>query len=178
MINKLLFAIFCLFASLCVSCSNGDRNAKEIKRMLGRHIDFGDDYRVIPDSMSLPIKRALEKDTIIISYIDELSCTECSVKMLKKWQEFVRMINKDLQLLVVIKENSPVEIEKLILENHLGPVLLYESDKFKERNGLDVLAVNKTFLIDSENKIILVGEPYGNRKMMELYSKVINDKKE
>jgi hypothetical protein len=173
--SKLSLLLLCLFLSSCVSCSNEGRNTKEIKQLLGRHIDFDDDYRVIPDTMLQPVKQMLDKDTIIISYIDELPCTECTVKMLKKWHEFVGMIGKDIQLIVVIKEECPTEIETLILDNHLGPVLIYENDKFEKRNGLGVLAVNKTFLLNSENEIILVGEPYGNRKMIDLYSKIINN---
>lgn len=176
--KRILYAFLCIVISLFFSCTSEERKIAEVKQMIGRHIDFGNDYTIIPDSLSFSVQEMINGDTVVISYLDEISCTECTIKMLKKWHEFIKRIHPELQLLVVIKSNCNDEIKQLILNNELGPALLYENDNFKERNKLNVLAVNRTFLLNSESEIILVGEPYGNRKMMELYRYALNKQKE
>ena len=53
------------------------------------------------------------------------------------------------------------------------PLMFYDSEVFKTENRLDVLARNKTFLLDQDNKIVLVGEPFNNQKLLNLYVKEI-----
>ena len=53
--------------------------------------------------------------------------------------------------------------------------MYYESDAFSEKNNLGYkLARNKTFLLNKDNEIILVGEPFGHEKLTRLYKKYID----
>jgi hypothetical protein len=53
--------------------------------------------------------------------------------------------------------------------------MYYDSKVFGEKNNLEeVLARNRTFLLNKENKIILVGEPIGREKLTQLYKKCID----
>lgn len=172
--NKILCAILCVVIYMNISCSNEERKISEIKQMVGRKIDFGNNYRVLPDSLAPLVQKSIDNDTIVVTYLDEVSCTDCTVKMLRKWHEVINQISPSLQLLVVIRTENIDEIRELVLRNGLGPVLIYENNSFVEKNNLRVLARNRTFLLDSGKTIILVGEPYGNKKMINLYKRVVD----
>lgn len=52
---------------------------------------------------------------------------------------------------------------------HLSvPLLYYDCDVFGRVNELDVLARNKTFLLDRDDNIVLVGEPFYIRAFLIL----------
>ena len=53
--------------------------------------------------------------------------------------------------------------------------MFYDSKIFGEKNNLEnVLARNRTFLLNKENEIVLVGEPLGREKLAQLYKKCID----
>lgn len=55
--------------------------------------------------------------------------------------------------------------------------MFYDSDVFKVENKLDVLDQNRTFLLDRNNKIVLVGEPFSLPRLADLYKKQIQKMK-
>ncbi len=57
---------------------------------------------------------------------------------------------------------------------HLSvPLLYYDCDVFGRVNELDVLARNKTFLLDRDDNIVLVGEPFYNERLSLLYKRMV-----
>ena len=52
--------------------------------------------------------------------------------------------------------------------------MYYDTDIFESENKLKgKLACNKTFLLNKDNEIVLVGEPFGREKITKLYQKYI-----
>ena len=47
-------------------------------------------------------------------------------------------------------------------------------NRFKKQNRLDVSYLNRTFLLDKNNRIVLVGEPLGNPTLWKLYVDTAN----
>ena len=55
------------------------------------------------------------------------------------------------------------------------PIMYYNSNEFGESNKLNaLLALNRTFLLNKDNKVVLVGEPFGREKLSKLYKKCID----
>lgn len=44
---------------------------------------------------------------------------------------------------------------------------------FNKANKLEILARNKTFLLDGDNRVVVVGEPFGNEKLWQVYDQAI-----
>ncbi len=163
----LLILIFC-------SCNNNDRLVKEVRALSGREILFPKGYCSLSYQNSMPIDSLLATDIKIVSYINDLPCTSCGVRMLHTWIEQVKQIDPEVAYVIVVQ--TP---QKDVLFNNIDsmrlpyPLLYYEDSVFGEVNKLDVLARNKTFLLDKKNRIVVVGEPFGNEKLSQLYKKAI-----
>ena len=122
----------------------------------------------------MPIDSLLAADIKIVSYINDLPCTSCGVKMLHTWIEQVKQIDPEIAYVIVVQ--TP---QKDVLFNNIDsmrlpyPLMYYDDSVFGEVNKLDVLARNKTFLLDKKNRIVVVGEPFGNENLSQLYKKAI-----
>jgi len=170
--NKVvLFAV--IFLSFC-SCQNNSRIESEITNLMGRKIAFLDGYNVIQAKGNIDFQN--EGKIKIISYIEDVNCTECTVKMIKGWADCVKNISSDVEYVIVLggAEND-MFLKKDMHFDTKCHIISYNSDVFKTHNKLDVLARNRTFLLNEKNEIILVGEPFGNEKMQHLYSATIKN---
>lgn len=157
-----------------LSCGSSDKNrvAKEVKALTGRHIVFPEGYMPLPVRDSLYADSLLGMDVKIVSYIDNLPCTSCGVKMLRSWIRRTELICPDAAFLIVVQTTERDTLLQYADSMHLSvPLLYYDSDVFGRVNGLDALARNKTFLLDRYDNIILVGEPFYNEKLSTLYKK-------
>lgn len=99
--------------------------------------------------------------------------------MLHAWIEEVKEIDSEVAYVIVVQTRE----KDVLFENFDSmrlpcPLMYYDTSVFGEANKLDVLARNKTFLLNKENKIVLVGEPFGNEKLTQLYRKTIASLKE
>jgi hypothetical protein len=174
---RYLFIFLALIA--VISCSNTDRQSAEIRELSGRQISFPSGYTTLPYSRLRDVDSLLKTDLKVVSYIDDLPCTSCGLKMLRSWIETINEINKDLTYIIVIhtKENNFFSdyVDSLCSKTI---ILNYDSYKFGEINKLNVMARNKTFLIDKNNRIVLIGEPFNHEKMFLLYQRTIKQLRE
>lgn len=171
--SKVMVISFVFLSFLC-SCTNNDRVSKEIRELTGREIAFPDGYVSLSCHDSLSVDPLLEVDIKIVSYIDNLPCTSCGVKMLHAWIEEVKEIDPEVAYVIVVQtQEKDVLFENIDSMHLLCPLMYYDTSVFGDMNELDVLARNKTFLLNKENKIVLVGEPFGNEKLTQLYRKTI-----
>ena len=172
--------VFVLMVQIC-SCNRNtnERIVNEVKEMTGRTIVFPDTYKTISCDKTVNINSLLRKKIKIVSYIDYLSCTQCEITMMAKWTEAIKEIDSEIAYIIVVQTELKKELEELIYQNLFCElVMCYSTDTFMTANNLDILARNKTFLLNKENKIVLVGEPFDNEKLTQLYKKTIESLKE
>ena len=121
----------------------------------------------------------MRQDIKIVSYYGEVVCTSCCEKNLKRWQDEIKKIDKDVAYIIVAHSSDNKEFMDFADSLSLDfPLMLYKSDIFEKYNNLeDVLARNRTFLLNKDNEIILVGEPFGREKLTKLYARCIDSLK-
>ena len=112
----------------------------------------------------------------MVSYYGNAVCTSCCAKNLRMWQDEIQRIDKDVAYIVVVQSYEGLDFlnftDSLTLD---FPVMFYDSDVFGETNKLDdILARNRTFLLNRDNEIVLVGEPFGREKLSKLYKRCID----
>ncbi|MBQ0142864.1 MAG: hypothetical protein KBT06_08725 [Prevotellaceae bacterium] len=164
---------------MCLTCSCGknanERIVSEIKAMTGRTIVFPNGYQTISCDKTVNMKKCLQKDIKIVSYIDYLSCTQCGINMMMEWIDKINEINPNVEYILVVNTDLKHELDSLVQQNDFyGLIMYYSTDTFITTNNLDVMACNKTFLLDKNNKIVLVGEPWDNKSLAQLYSQTID----
>lgn len=164
----------CIIFLLCVmvcSCVNEEKYIQEVKQMSHREIVFPNGYIELRCNSSLKLDSLLKQKLKIISYMDNVICSSCLDNILASWQDEIKSINENISYIIIVHSTD----KKTILESSKSlsldyPIMYYESNIFGKVNKLeDLLARNKTFLLDKDNKIILVGEPYGREKLSKLY---------
>ena len=172
---KSRFLYFVLFACILLSCNKKERIASEIEMLSKQNITFVDGFIELPCNSSVKLDSLLKKDVKIVSYLTDISCTSCGVKTLKIWQEELQKIDKRV-IPVIVVHSTNQEFRKMTDTLSLDlPLMYYDTEIFGDKNNLEeVLARNRTFLLNKENKIILVGEPIGRKKLTQLYKECID----
>lgn len=169
------YCLIIIGALVLCSCQKEDRVTKEIKEMYGRKITFVSGYESISYNDSLSVDSIIKKKIKIVSYIDDFPCTSCTFNMLEDWISTIETLSKDVIFLIILNARNKEELRANLKIHRIHlPVMYYKTDTFKIQNQLDVLARNRTFLLNQDDEIVLVGEPFQNKSMCELYKKNIN----
>lgn len=136
-------------------------------------------YESIPKRDSVIIDSMLNKDIKIVSYVDDLPCTSCGIKMMSIWMSRIDSLNSNAEYILVVNvaENEKAKFFDMMDSVQLShPIMYYDTDTFGVVNELsELLAINKTFLLNKHNRIVLVGEPFKNEKLFDLYKRTIMD---
>jgi len=148
----------------------------QIKNMYNRKISFPVGYVSLScDDTTFSVDSLLKKDIKMVSYIDDLPCTSCGIRKLNKWIATVDCLDRDLPYIIIVRSSDKELLFKSIDTMQLSrPLMFYDTPVFGQKNKLEeVVARNKTFLLNKENRIILVGEPFYNKKLFSLYKRTI-----
>ena len=173
----ILHTILCLILTLIVSCSSKDKEQRDIvAEWIGKEL-------IIPDSLQAQIGDTPidydfnDADFKIVTYVDSTGCTECNMQ-LQIWNEVINDLkstdNVDVNFLMIVNSNKPDQIESLLKRDMFKhPITIDPTDRFKHINQFPDKNQYQTFLLDSDNKILALGNPANNPKIFELYQKII-----
>lgn len=163
-----------LFTFLFVGCNS--REIREVRKLYHKRISF-DVPLLVVDSLSVfdDAEFILKNKAKIVTYSDNYSCETCISNWLKIWNMVSDNKLLDTELVIIIPNNNPNGVQQLLQKYHLpNKILLDKDNTFLKKNGLEnLLARNRTFLLDKKNNIILVGEPFNHPELMDLYSSTI-----
>lgn len=172
---RLKYHIIFLLSIFLLSCSkqDGNRNPHLNAYSFGQKIE-------LPKSLSIQILTKQidydfsNPDFTILVQIDSTDCSPCEMK-LKRWTTLINKCKQfdDLNLNFIMLINEDIKEEALKIINHdlfLHPVsFINDSAMYRFDNGYNV------YLLDSENRIILIGNPLTNPKIEELYFETFNE---
>lgn len=171
--------IYLLFVLIVVfSCEEiGTRGvANRIQSIYGQQIHFTNEDTYFVNGRDTIIKNKLNSKTKILVYADTTSCDECSLR-LGEWgvkQRELKLSDFDTDVIFVINSNDYKRFEHYAHETLSNYPFIYDLDGiFKKKNADPLSDVYRTFLLDKYNRIVLVGSPLLNDKLLELYKKEI-----
>lgn len=114
----------------------------------------------------------------LVVYKDSMSCTPCYIETLSKWNRILNKYNKDVLAIFFILSPSEEEEEdfRLLLRysDFKYPVLIDNEQMFLKLNKQ--IPNNKklhTFLLNSNNDVIFIGNPLENGRIEDLFEKQI-----
>lgn len=152
-----------------VACSNSPAT-QQIKKLIGQEIRFDDNFELIHGDNDHTTKNPLDSDIKIVTYIDSASCTKCALQILLLWNRRLIEVQNDVGFVAVIFPTKKQIIKTALNEMGISYPLMYDTNKnFISQNKLNVLARNRSFLLDKNNRIVIVGEPIMNDKLWQLY---------
>lgn len=159
---------------LFISCSNNGK--KEIEIVLNKFIESKvviSELQLIPFQLSDTISFAnyIGSKYKIITYVDSISCGECSINFLLKWPELFKDFNtKKTPVLVIFNTSDFRQVQDVMRLYKLDfPYFLDIDGRFQELNPtLPKQKYFHTFLTVNDT-VKVAGIPINNLSLRELY---------
>jgi hypothetical protein len=153
------------------SCSSSGKDREIVRQWIGKEI-------ILPSSMEYKI---MGRDTLctdlwdkaykILTYVDSAGCTSCQLGI-PQWQQIMNICESndiDVSFLFVVHSNNYEDFGyELLLDNFNYPIIYDRQNRFYELNHF-LPYPYRTFLLDKDNKVILIGSPINNPQMLQLY---------
>ncbi|MDD4032659.1 MAG: hypothetical protein PHS48_05370 [Bacteroidales bacterium] len=156
--------------------SNKQKITETLSQMMGKEIVF-------PNTLQAKV---LGRDTVvdilekpsykIVTFADSSGCTDCrlnfygwKIKMdeAKAWKILVDFV-------FILQPKDDFVLLSLLKFNEFHSWIFYDKNiDFIRQNQLSSEPLYQTFLINPENKIVLVGNPVSNKTLWNLYKKTI-----
>lgn len=180
--NIQLLSLFGLLF-LLLSCKEKD-NRKELARLVtewqGKEIIFPDNViftRNVTDTVDYQISGT---DFKVLVYVDSIGCTECKLQ-LGRWKALMTHVDsitgETVPFLFFFHAKDNGEIKYLLKRDELDiPVCIDKEDELNRLNKFPSDITFQTFLLDKDNKVVVLGNPVHNLAVRDLYLKQITGK--
>lgn len=172
---KLVFHFILLIIIVLASCKDSpkDEITRLVKEWDGKEICF-------PEH---PVFTIQAKDTVdfqfrhadykVVSYVDSIGCISCKLQ-LGRWTEFIHEVdsltNGAVPFVFCLHTKDVADMRRIIRKNDFQyPVFVDEMGTFEALNHFPTHMTFQTFLLDKDNKVVVIGNPVHNPQVKELY---------
>ncbi len=171
-IQFLNFVTITLFFCFCSNPKQSDDIAKIVGEWTGKEINFPTGVPCFSnnkDTACIPPESTPYK---ILIYTDSTGCTSCKLH-LYKWNTLIKEAEEELKGLSIFSSTFSLKNEKELRFLLKRDAFIYSAYMDSENliSKLNTLPSDprfQTFLLDEENKVILIGNPTNNPKVWEL----------
>ncbi|ROT19287.1 DUF1573 domain-containing protein [Muribaculaceae bacterium Isolate-113 (HZI)] len=178
-VNRII--LFVAFLNL-ISCNQKNIDKENaIALWLGKEIVIpeGSIYQIGDTAVEYCFDAA---DFKIVTYIDSTGCTACRMK-LNEWDKFINELkgidDVEINFVLIIDSKDKYKITDILKTNSFDhPVIIDTEFGFSKLNEISENVKLHTFLLDDDNKVVIVGNPINNPKIKELYYKLLKQKKD
>lgn len=179
MIRLLIKINIIIIVATLISGCNSERatHTNIISEWVGRELVIPDDliFQIQDDTIDLDINRP---DFKIINYIDSTGCTTCRLK-LAQWNELIAELKAigdlDIEMVSVVNtKDIKGLLAKLRCDHFLNPIVIDPENAFYRTNNLPPKSEHHCFLLDSENRIVAIGNPVLNPKIRDIFMQYIH----
>ena len=172
-------AVSILFSFLFIlSCTDGrNKIEKQVNEWNNKEILF-------PGN---PVFTSMVKDTVpyripktgykVVVFVDSVGCISCKLQ-LPKWKEFMHEVDSlsdgNVPFVFFFQTKDVRELRYILRrDNFSHPVCIDTEDSFYRLNRFPGEMMFQTFLVDSENRVKVIGNPIHNLSVKDLYLKEI-----
>lgn len=172
--------VFILFSSLFLfSCSDDKKYDIEVlvKEWNNKEIRFPENpvfMRYVTDTVPYKIPKT---DYKVVVFVDSVGCISCKLQ-LPKWKEFMHEVDSlsdgNVPFVFFFQTKNVRELRYILRrDNFSHPVCIDTEDSFYKLNRFPGEMMFQTFLVDSENRVKVIGNPIHNLSVKDLYLKEI-----
>lgn len=115
-----------------------------------------------------------------VIYANSTQCTPCFIKKLKEWNDMITTANANVRFVFIIEPRqgeSNILCDMLEESGFSHKVLIDANNSFRKSNPhIPKDAMYHTFLLDEDNKVVLVGNPLRNNRIKEIFLRTVNKK--
>lgn len=175
---------FILFSSLFLfSCSDDKKHDIEVlvKEWNNKEIRFPDNpvfTHYVTDTVPYRIPKS---DYKVVVFVDSVGCISCKLQ-LPKWKEFMHEVDSlsdgNVPFVFFFQTKDVSELRYILRrDNFSHPVCIDTEDSFNKLNRFPDVMTFQTFLVDSGNRVKVIGNPIHNLSVKELYLKELTGMK-
>ena len=120
----------------------------------------------------------MDKQLRIVVFSDSSNCNACDIRfpLWKIKYKELNLLSSDIGLIFIINTNQINDMELNANVVKSAGLRLYDTQGiFKRRNQIFNHREFHVFLIDQDNKVILVGNPLNNHSLYTLYKRAIEE---
>jgi hypothetical protein len=178
---KIMMLLLFFSAFACKKENKRGEAEKAVNEWLGREIKFPSDAQCCmlgKDTTSTLCNELLDREFKVLLYIDSTGCSDCRLR-LQEWKQLITesdtLFNGKLGFLFFFQPKSTKEISYIFKTNDFSyPVFIDMNNSIDNLNLLSKSARYQCFLLNKDNRVILLGNPAQNPKIWELYKKIIS----
>lgn len=173
---KISFICLLFFA---MSCQKNDRAKVEslVKEWNNKEIRFPENpvfTRYVTDTIPYRIPKT---DYKVVAFVDSVGCISCKLQ-LPRWKEFMHEVDSlsdgNVPFVFFFQTKDVRELRYILRrDNFSHPVCIDTEDSFYRLNRFPREMMFQTFLVDSENRVKVIGNPIHNLSVKDLYLKEI-----
>lgn len=172
-ITILLFFIIVAFVSGC-----NDSTRYIVRRLYNSRIDYTSGNSLILKD-SIKTEFSVEQPVKLLTYMDSTVCGKCLENYLNAVSVYMNRIHSDSVMYVcVLQPRSINDIQIRIKEldlNHIS-IVYDRHDSFLKKNKIDKIPSEMTsFLLNKDDRVVLVGNPLKNKKIFDLFNSRIKE---
>lgn len=165
------------FLAVCVSCRESRHNQMErlVQEWNGKEIRFPSHpvfTRFVTDTVPYRIPKT---DYKVVVFVDSVGCISCKLQ-LPKWKEFMHEVDSlcegKVSFVFFFQSANVKELRYILRRDGFSlPVCIDADDSFNSLNHFPGEMMFQTFLVDSENRVKVIGNPIHNLSVKDLYLK-------
>lgn len=169
--KRLLIIFIC---SILIACSSKN-NISIVLKYRNKQIYFPENLLIINNETQTDNNVFKSPNLKIITFING-NCSVC-IEHMTYWKKFIEMKelkSNDVEFItILISQNLDTfyEINKYLKFNY--SIIYDKDDVIRKNNMLNDYELTKFLLLDSDNKILLIGDPISNPKVKDIYLEVI-----
>jgi len=182
--KNLLLMIVVLSLFSCKKDERRTETEKIVTEWIGKEIIFPLDYEcnLLKKDTAL-CAGLLNADYKILIYVDSMGCTTCKLRMYE-WKQLIQKADSifaknELSFLFFFHPKDKKELKYLFVRDHFDyPVFIDNSDQINKLNHFPDKQSYQCFLLDKDNKVVMIGNPVQNPGIWKLYKEQISEKPE
>ena len=176
-------ALFIAVGATVFSCKSA--KTKEIELIVqewsGKAIKYVPEIPCISLNKDAPCPDLSSKLYKVLAYTDSIGCVYCKLRMYE-WKRLIvesdSLMPNELGFEFYFYPQNEKELNTLLMRDAFKyPVHVDKNDDLNKVNQFPLDERYRCFLLDKDNRVLLVGNPTLNPKIWELYKEVITGKK-
>ena len=170
---KVLYLFICIFCFLACQDNKKKQVEELVQEWQGKEIKFPNTpifTRYVKDTIDYQIPVS---DYKVVMYVDSIGCVSCKLQ-LSRWKEFIAQVDsvcdKKVPFLFFFQPKDNQDLRRILrIDNFSLPVCIDTEDRFNKLNHFPSEMMFQTFLLDKDNKVVVIGNPIHNLKVRDLY---------